>query len=262
MAYFNLTEPVDVNVQGVVKNFPSGTEIAVGDIDGYRVFNKFAESTVISTSYVDIWPNASILSYLSSAETMHLSSTSGNDTSGGTGAQQVRVYGLDNDYYEIDEIVNLAGTGNSTTSKSFLRIYRMVVIQAGSGSANAGIITATATSAGTVQAYIGVGINQTLQSQYTVPANYYLSLTGFEITVQKGDQANIRGVVRPFGQTFQVKRVYNIYQSANSFAFEPPILIPPKSDISLRAIKISGAGNVTASCSYDGYLINSSLVKV
>lgn len=247
---------------GKLKQAPFDALCTVGQVTGWREFNKFSQSSVISTSFVDVWPNASILSYLTTAETMHLSSTDADDTAGGSGAQEVKVFGLNDLYQEIEEVVPMAGSGNSTTTQSFLRVYRMIVTKAGSTGSNEGTITATASSAGTVQAYIGVGINQTLQSQYTVPAGYYLVITEFEATVQKGDQALVHGVVRPLGETFQVKRSYNIYQTSAIFPYTPPLLVPPKADISVRAKKITGAGNVDVSANYDGYLVLASEVNV
>lgn len=239
----------------------ANTLVAIGSVPGYRVFNKFAQSSVVSTSFVDIWPNASVLSYLSSAERMNLASTDINDDEGSTGAETVTVYGLDSNYDEIEETVTLDGTNNVLTTNSYLRVYRMVVRSAGSTGSNEGTITATAETAATVQAYIGVGINQTLQSQYTVPNGYYLVLNDFEITVQKSDQAEIYGMIRPFGEVFQVKRVYNVFQETARFDFIPPILVPPKADITVRAQKISGASTVNISCAYDGFLIEEGLVS-
>jgi len=275
MAYFNLTEPVDVTFDGtqsvsvdgdvdlsLQQQPPYSAYVSSGNVPGWRFFTKFAQSSVVSTSYVDVWPNASILSYLTAAETMNLVSTDANDDLGDTGAEKVRIYGLNDLYEEIQEVVEMNGMSNVLTSNSYLRVYRMEVIQAGSTGSNEGTITATASSAGTVQAYIGVGTNQTLQSQYTVPANYYLFITDFHVAVQKADQAIIRGVVRPFGEVFQVKRTYNIYQQASNFDFTPPFPVPPKSDVSVRAIKISGTADVDVAIAYDGYLVDKAKVNL
>lgn len=241
---------------------PSPALVAIGGVPGWRTFTKFAQSDVVSTSQVDVWPNASILSYLTSAEQMNLASTDVNDDEGSTGAETLTIFGLDGNYDEIQENVTLDGTNNVLTTNSYLRVYRMVVTSAGSTGSNEGTITATAASSATVQAYIDVGVNQTLQSQYTVPNGYYLILQDFEITIQKGDQAQVTGVIRPLGEVFQTKRTYNIYQESARFEFNPPLLVSPKSDISVRATKISGAGNVDISCAYDGYLVESGLVNI
>jgi len=238
------------------------SQVSMGLIPGWRSFNKFAQSSVVSTSYVDVWPNASTLSYLSAAEKMNIVSTDATDDLGNTGAETLTIYGLDDNYDEIQEDITLNGLSNVLTTNSYLRVYRMIVTSAGTNGSNAGTITATAQTAATVQAYIGVGINQTLQSQYTVPNGYYLLINDFEITVQKGDQAGVRGMIRPFGEVFQVKRVYNVYQSTARFSFTPSLIVSPKSDITVRAVKISASALVDISVAYDGYLVESSLVSL
>ena len=240
----------------------SGAAVSAGLVPGWRYFNKFAKSSVVSTSFVDVWPNASTLSYLSSAERMNIVSTDVNDDEGSTGAETLTIYGLDSNYDEIQESVTLDGTNNVLTTNSYLRVYRMIVNSAGSTGSNEGTITATAETAATVQAYVEVGLNQTLQCQYTVPNGYYLLINDFEVTIQKGDQASVYGMVRPLGEVFQVKRAWNVYQESARFEFNPPFLVPPKTDVTVRAAKISGAANVDISCAYDGLLIESGLVNV
>ena len=115
------------------------------------VVNKFGYNADIDGTHEDIWTTGGTLTRLSSAETMSVVSTSTADDTGGTGSITIQIEGIDNDWDVLKESVTLNGTGAVTTTGSFLRINRMFITSSGSGQTNAGKITATASSAATVQ---------------------------------------------------------------------------------------------------------------
>lgn len=144
--------------------------------DRVLAIRKFAEIENLSTSSdEDIWDAGGILSLLSSAETMSIASTSANDTLGGSGAQIILIDGLDNDYNLIQEVINLSGTTPVVTVNSYIRVHRLRVVFSGTGKTNAGVITATASTAATTQAQILAGKSITRMSHFTIPNGY----TGF-----------------------------------------------------------------------------------
>lgn len=216
--------------------------------------NKFANNPALGTSYEEIWNVGGFESYLSSAEVMEITSTDAADAAAGTGARTLQVYGLDNNYRMIDEIVTLNGTSAVDTTQSYLRVYRMIVRSAGSGAANAGTIDATAKSAGSVHARITIGDNQTLKSQYTVPDGYYIIIEDLEAGVFRNDDWQVRLVVREEGEVFAVKRQIEIFGSPYRSDFLPPLIYPPRSDLALQGVN-NGAGTIAISGSYDFILV-------
>ena len=100
----------------------------------------------------------------------------------GVGLRTVRVDGVDNNYAEISEVISLNGTTNVTTTLTFLRVNHLIGQRVGSESDNAGTITATADTAATIQATIGIadGINH--DYHFTVPINKiaYIVSTDFK----------------------------------------------------------------------------------
>lgn len=120
----------------------------------------------------DLWEHISNLVYLTTARTMSLVSTSASDTAAGTGTRAVLVVGLDGNYNSIQELVFLNGTTPVVTQQSFLRLHQLLTAVAGSGGTNVGLITATATTDGTVQANILAGISGSRMGHFTVPAGY------------------------------------------------------------------------------------------
>lgn len=215
--------------------------------------NKFARNPSAGTSFEDIWFNGGNLSYLSSGETIDVA-YSGVDNDAGTGARAVTIQGLDNNYDEIQESVTLeAGNSPMTTTQSFLRINRAFVTDTGTGLINANAITFTASTAGTVQANIGADNGQTLKSQVTIPSEHESHLTRFYANVGKGDDAEVRILIREQGKSWRVQRDLQIYQGHIAVHLDSPIVCPEKSEIKMQAKASTGTVNVAAG--YDYYLL-------
>ena len=104
----------------------------------------------------------------------------------GVGLRSIRVEGLDNNYIEISEIVELNGTTDVTTTLAFLRVNKLNGQRVGSENDNAGKITATATSARTIQDVIGIADGISHNLQYTVPANKIAHIKQIEISATDG----------------------------------------------------------------------------
>jgi len=236
---------------------PFEDRVTLGQFPRYSANNKFGYNNAVGTSQEEIWNVGGIESYLSSAETMDIVSTSTNDDGdpAGTGAQQLIIYGLDNNWLPVQETVTLNGQTDVTTTQAFIRVLRMVVIAAGATGSNVGVITATASTAATVHSQINATDNQTLKINFSIPANRYGIITHSEIGCAKSDDCEIRFKVRPFGEVFQTKRLLNFFESTVSFSNILPILLPPKSDITITAL--SSAGGVKVSANIDYYLVDS-----
>jgi len=121
---------------------PFELQVARGQIAYHESIYKFGNNPEVADSVETVWPQGGLYSYLTSASVLKVSSSSTDDTSAGTGARTVELFGLDGDYNEISEVVTLNGQTAVNTTQSYLRINRMVVRSAGSGGANAGIIYA------------------------------------------------------------------------------------------------------------------------
>lgn len=120
-------------------------------------------------AWEDLWHHTSDFVALTSAERIDLVSTDVNDTLAGTGMRSVMLYGLDDDYKEISELVPLNGLTASKTSQSFLFVNQIVGLTSGSTRTNAGTITATAETAGTVQEIMAPAHGISQSGKYTVP---------------------------------------------------------------------------------------------
>jgi hypothetical protein len=79
------------------------------------------------------WPTV-----FAAAAKLDIASSSTNDAAAGTGARTVRIVGLDGNYTPQVEDIALNGQTMITSAKSFLRVFGVEVLTAGSGGVNAG----------------------------------------------------------------------------------------------------------------------------
>lgn len=112
------------------------------------------------------------------------SSAADDGAPAGTGAQIIRILGLDASYNRIYEDVTLNGTTIVTTTKKFLRVISAYVKAAGTGLVNAGDIYIIKT--GTGGTYTAPGVPDTLTSAaIKMPVGGNVGFSGL-ITVPRG----------------------------------------------------------------------------
>lgn len=126
------------------------------------------------------------LTYLTSAETMNIVSDDANDTLLGTGAQTGIIFGVDDDGNAVQENFNMNGTTNVLTTQKFLRVNSIVILTDGGVLyPNVGNITATASSAATVQQKVGAKDGISKSSHYTVPSGKTAHVMRLEFNCSK-----------------------------------------------------------------------------
>lgn len=238
---------------------PFELQVAQGQIAYHKQIYKFGQNSVVGDSVETIWQQGGLYSYPPSATTMTVSSSNTNDTSAGTGARTVLISGLDGDYNEISETITLNGQTAVTTTNSFLRVNRGIVLTAGSGGANAGIIyvgTGTVTTGVPANIYTtinGDGTNQSLQAFWTVPANYNAYI--YQTNISTGNSSNTPAVLntllvaRPHGGVFNTKEVIVITDGNHLQDYSFPITLTEKTDIEFRAESSSASVNFNVSAS-------------
>ena len=144
--------------------------VSRGDIVGDSVVFISGKNADINGTAEDLWGESTSLTYLTSAETMEVNSSSAADTSAGTGMQSIVIFGSGDDNEALFEIVTMNGTSDVTTVNAYKRINSVLGFVSGSCETNAGIIRLTSTTAGTVQAHMEAGISIAVQGFRTIPA--------------------------------------------------------------------------------------------
>lgn len=229
-----------------IENPPPSTfslNVARGRISGMLPVNKFGRNADIDVGTEDVWAGGGTWVPPTTARVHNLVSTSANDTSAGTGARTLRVFGLNASYALAQEDITLNGLVNVPTSGSYTMIYRMQVLTAGSGGTNVGTITATAQVDGTVTASVAIGKAQTQMAIYQVPAGYtaYLSKWWACEAGNANARLDVDLFARAFGGVYCVQGTVGLQIGSGTFAVVE--YDPPKSFAAKTIIKLTGTAD-------------------
>ncbi len=245
-------------------------EIARGNVSGQTTINKFGRNiAVASGATADIWDDGNTAGVLiwvapTQARTHVIASTDANDTSGGTGARTVKIYGLpDWDTAEVSETVTMNTSSPPVTSNSYVIIHRMKVVTKGGTNVNIGEITATA--AGNVTAQINVGKGQTGMAIYGIPSTQKLYLGRIYANLNKsggatgGADVSLEVNTEPNAEltNFTVRHTFGIITTGTSALtinyYVPKIIVGP-AIVKMQAV--SGVSSLDISAGFDGIIVN------
>ena len=152
---------------------------STGKYSGVSPFRKFGFNDVIDTTSVpeDVWSGGGIWVPPTQARVHELASTDAGDT------ETILISGLtDWNLTEESELITLQGTTPVDTTKSWVIIHRMVILE---GNSNVGTITATAKVDGTVTARIEAGFAQTGMCIYGLGGMQNLLIQRFSLGMNR-----------------------------------------------------------------------------
>lgn len=205
---------------------PFELEVDLGNIAGYTIDTKFGRNSDIDTGSVpeDIWEGGGLYTGQPDGFTPELVtvvSDDANDTSAGTGARTVRIYGLktsSSTEYESEDIT-LNGTTLVDSVNSWWRVVRCYVLTAGSGAENAGIISiASKVTTANIFARVPAGTNQSQILALTVPAQRTFVLRRLRIAITRNNgsagSANITLRAREQGGVYRAVRNFELQTGA------------------------------------------------
>lgn len=186
----------------IVRNNFAWLDMSRGLITNMSDFKKFGRNTAVGTSYVPIALSGVYQSPLStSATTLRIKSGgNANDTAAGSGAREITLQGLDENFNEVTETVSTNGSSaSSATTTTFTRLYRAWVSKSGthgtlSAASHAGNIVIENGSGGTDWATIDVtnfGKGQSEIGAYSVPTGYTAYVFLDNITIDTGKTVDL-----------------------------------------------------------------------
>jgi len=149
-------------------------EVVLGLRQGYFVSLKFGYNESVSTGAAQlVAPFGGQFTFLTAASTLTISSSSVADIDvSGTGARSILVSGLDANRLAKTEIIALNGTTDVVTTSTWLGINRTIAYDTGSSRVNAGDVTITATTGGSIMAQVPAGKSITQQVIFHVQAGH------------------------------------------------------------------------------------------
>ena len=238
---------------------PFDLQVARGQILGHSILSLFGYQSSVTTTSIPIWENASTYTYITSASTLTMVSTSASDDT----SAKILINGLDSSFNPISETLALNGTTGVTTVNSYFRVNSLLMTSPGTGQiTNVGTITLKQSS--NVVAQINIGVSKSQSTIYTVPAGYSFfldlaevntsnSYTGSTIITYKVQAINnVTGVKL----TVLQQPFVSIYTASRS---SDPFIYTEKTDIQWQLS--ASTGTVAAGVIISGKLIqNNNLV--
>lgn len=228
--------------------------ISEGVVPNHVSLMKFGSRTLVAADTLStIWEGVgSTYQYLTSAQKLSIVSTSANDASGNTGARTMRIYGLDNSYNEITEVIALAGLTPVLTTQSFIRQTRSEILTCGSAETNLGDVTSSGSvETAKITSIIKAGEGSGSVSIWTVAGGkvaYITQITGSSDTAKGATIYLVSKKMDNAGGYYPVITRYKFQMvgGTNVVPFKIPLKIDEKTDFGLRVKTPSSAG--TTAC--------------
>jgi hypothetical protein len=206
-----------------------------------------ATETIWSVGGLYVWPDT--------IELVSVVSDDADDTIAGAGARTVTISGLDADFNSQSETVEMNGLGVVDTTKTFSRVFRAFVNEAGVYSgANEGTITITHKVSTDTLCEIPATKSQSKLGLYTVPAGF----TAFMMSVHASVSVSNNGVTfelfkrenaDSMTDTFRPFRLVSTFTDLNAavdFQYPIGVAFAEKTDLEWRGTKVGVAADPSA----------------
>ena len=235
-----------------VRTIEGDLELAEGKRAGTTVHHIFGENTDVDTGTLpeDLWNGSGVYSGFptGAAETVEAFSSDTNDDEGGTGAEKIRIYGLDANYEEVNEVITLNGTTGVPTTSTWTRVYLAIVEQSANGANtafNVGTITIRHTTSTTnIFIVMSAATNRSRTGAFTIAAGHQGVLKRILFEVEGNTSITTEGSVwvRPFGKS---PYLYNHFTAKDAVVYESNIFsgqwFPEKTDLVIRVTATSAS---------------------
>ena len=220
--------------------------VSEGKISGYKIIHKFGRNPAVGTSgFETIWNEGGSYTGFNAtqAETITIVSDDANDTLLGTGLRTLVLFGLDTDFLEQTEVIELNGTNPVTSQLSYIRCDRAKGLSSGGGTygSNLGNITIRQSiTTANIFAVIPIGYGSTMIAAYTIPAGKrgYIMTQASAIANKQAAVVEVRLKAKVPGSVFTVNGEAALNSQGTGFIerkFRLPGQLPPKTDFFIEA---------------------------
>lgn len=244
-----------------LSNYPFELAVARGLVPGHSVMQKFGtlKPPTADTVY-DLWTGASAgnasYTFSTTATKMKLSSSSTDDAVAGIGTCCVSIAGLDADFNEVSEYLNLDGQTPVETANTYIRVFRAYSLEVGTTEHNVGdiyiyetgetsVIAGVPQTASLLRAKIDATVGQTEMAIYTVPAGKtaYIHEVIISVSNRAARYTDVFITKRDYGNGGFRRLFGSAFESASTVVVHPTIPGPfaAKTDIKMQAITTATA---------------------
>jgi hypothetical protein len=230
-----LNIPLDATVAqdydaNVVRPTDFKYEVALGRRQGATTWNKFGGNQDIDVGTETVWGYGGTFARINTASTFTVVSSNVQDIlTTGTGAWNVVIYYIDANRLAASVVVPLNGTTPVVTSVTGLGINRVALYNTGSGDVNAGNITITETTGGTVQAYIIAGEGTTQQAIFFTQDSHILLVDWMHLNICKisGGGGSPRVTIKGWVYSYVSTAKYLVFNKTIDTSVENTTVLAP-----------------------------------
>lgn len=251
-----------VNNKIRVSSMPYIYDIAEGNVPNHFSHSSFGRTFSINQTEAEVWEVGGVYKFPGTPMRMQVVSSSSNDSPSGSGARQVDIHYLDNNYTEQTELIALNGTTPvNTTATNILRINNFHVIDAGSSKCSAGNIDIRNLAGTEIYSRISATRNASLQAIWTVPDGYTMYLTAWKcsafLTTGKIAFIMLRTTSdhngNPTPGLFIHKDMISLNNNHAIVPFAAPIKVPSRADVKLTGYADKTDSVATVSGGFEGW---------
>ena len=251
-------------------------EVVLGNVPGHSVVQKFGRNEAVPTTIVPVCIGG-IYQTPTVAVTLEVISDDADDTAAGTGARNVILQGLDQDFNLIEEELATAGlSASAATTLTFIRLFRIKVTKSGSyatqtATSQHGTLTIRQSGAGATWATIDeiatdFGVGQSQIGAYTIPNGYTALLLSKFVSVETTksinayffQRPNAHIIAAPFEGMRLVEQETGIIEALTRQTKAPLQKFYEKTDIGFMAI--ASVGTASVSCDFELMLIENDYI--
>mgnify|MGYP005990335939 CR=1 FL=1 len=242
---------------------PWGAQIARGNMRLAHIHHQFGRNTACGTSYTPVTDNGVYRTPQVAGATQLRVKAGGNaaDTADGAGARSVRLFGLDANGDEVEEVIVTAGaSASAASSASFIRLYAVKVEASGTyGTQSAGshVGAITIENAAGTEDWAQIQLNgfpsgAASIGSLTIPRNHSGLVSSMQINVDETKTTDIiilkrEGVLdatAPYKPIMKMQEFLGVASSV-SVQFETPIKFTELTDVGVLAKVSNGTGAVS-----------------
>ena len=244
-------------------SLPWGAQISRGNMRLAHIHHQFGRNIACPTTYVPVTDNGIYRTPQVSAATPLRIKAGGNaaDTAAGAGARSVRLWGLDENGDEVQEVIATAGaSASAASSTSFIRLYHAEVEDSGTyGTQSAGshVGGITIENAAGTEDWAEIQLNGfpsavTGIGSITIPRNHAGLLCSININVDQTKTTDViilkrEGILQAAAPYKPIQKVQEFIGISSSITinFEVPIKFSELTDLGVLAKVSNGTGAVS-----------------
>lgn len=226
-----------INLEGI----PWLTQVALGRVQNVYSIIASGSNPAVGASQEMCWSTNGIEVQHAAAEPVVVTSTSINDTAGGTGWQSVQLSGLNANFEWVSEILPMNGTVGAVSQNSYIRMNRVRSVSVGGNGSAFGNISVNQQTSTELMAIGLAGSNSCNKCYFAVPSTHYGLVYACRITPRGTFNMETRLITRGLDAATTSSSAGITGSGNGTLVFETPLLVLPSTEVYPTVLATSGS---------------------